>query len=238
MKKYRKIVVLTGAGISAESGIKTFRGSDGLWEGHRVQDVASPEGFARHPGLVQSFYNERRALLNTGDIHPNAAHIALAELEQKFAGELLLVTQNIDDLHDRAGSKNLIHMHGELNKVRCQVTNAVFAWTTDVLADSVCSCCNRTGTLRPHIVWFGEIPFGMDHIYDELKACDLFVSIGTSGQVYPASGFVQVASESGAYTVELNLEPSSNNSLFQESIHGRATRLVPSYIKQLLEFNH
>ncbi|MEQ1559824.1 MAG: Sir2 family NAD+-dependent deacetylase [Methyloglobulus sp.] len=234
MKNHKKVVILTGAGISAESGIKTFRASDGLWEGHKVEDVASPEGFARQPRLVQQFYNERRALLNSGTVHPNAAHIALAKLEQDFLGDLLLVTQNIDDLHERAGSNNLVHMHGELNKVRCLVSNKVFNWDTDIAETSRCACCERTGTLRPHIVWFGEMPLEMDFIYESLMQCDLFISIGTSGHVYPAAGFVQVAASVGAQTVELNLEPSLVNSAFAKSIHGLAATVVPAYVDGLL----
>lgn len=233
MKTYRKIVVLTGAGISAESGIKTFRAGDGLWEGHRVEDVASPDGFARHPKLVHAFYNMRRAQLNSGLVHPNAAHLALAALEQTFQGEMLLVTQNVDDLHERAGSVNLVHMHGELNKARCSLTGEVYQWTADINGDSCCGCCNRARTLRPHIVWFGEMPFGMERIYDALMQCDLFISIGTSGHVYPAAGFVQVATQAGADTVELNLKPTLASSAFQESIQGPATKSVPAFVGRL-----
>ena len=234
MNKYRRIVILTGAGISAESGIKTFRAGDGLWEGHRVEEVASPQGFVRNPDLVHSFYNRRRAQLNAGSVYPNAAHIALAELERGFPGEVLVVTQNVDDLHERAGSANLIHMHGELNKARCSVTEKVYNWTSDILRDSCCECCRRAGTLRPHIVWFGEMPFEIERIYDALMQCDLFISIGTSGHVYPAAGFVQVASQAGADTVELNLEPSLVNGAFQESIQGPATRIVKEFVERLM----
>jgi NAD-dependent deacetylase len=234
MKTYNRIVILTGAGISAESGIKTFRASDGLWEGHRVEDVASPEGFTRNPGLVQAFYNERRRLLNTNAMHPNKAHLALAELEQRFPSEVLLVTQNIDDLHERAGSKNLIHMHGELNKARCLRSEQVFDWVGDITENSRCGCCNLPATLRPHIVWFGEMPFEMERIYSALLQCDLFISIGTSGHVYPAAGFVQLASAAKADTVELNLERSLVNDVFQISIQGSATTIVPAYVEQIL----
>ena len=234
MLTYHKIVILTGAGISAESGIKTFRDSDGLWEGHRVEEVASPQGFERNPEIVQTFYNLRRAQLNSGSVHPNAAHLALAKLEQNFPGEVLLVTQNVDNLHERAGSSNPVHMHGELNKVRCSVTDRVFQWTANIAADSTCECCHRVGTLRPHIVWFGEMPFEMERIYVAIMQCDLFVAIGTSGHVYPAAGFVQLAAEVGADTVELNLEPSLVNSAFQESIHGPATKIVPAFVERLL----
>ncbi len=231
---YSNIVVLTGAGISAESGIETFRASDGLWAGHDVEEVATPEGFARNPALVHQFYNARRAQLNGGSVHPNPAHLALAELEAAFAGEFLLVTQNVDNLHERSGSKNLIHMHGELNKVRCTRCHNVFEHTEDLQVDAQCPDCGFSGTLRPDIVWFGEIPMLMEEIYLELEQCDLFISIGTSGNVYPAAGFVQTAKNSGAHTVELNLERSLVNHYFDESINGPASEIVPAYVKRLL----
>lgn len=234
MKKYKRIVILTGAGISAESGIKTFRASDGLWEGHRVEDVATPEGFARNPVLVQQFYNERRALLNSGTVLPNRAHCALADLAQKLSGEVLLVTQNIDNLHERAGSKHLIHMHGELNKVRCLNSGQVYEWTQAITGAEHCACCQQESTLRPHIVWFGEMPMELERIYAALLHCDLFMAIGTSGHVYPAAGFVQLAAEAGAHTVELNLDRSLVNNHFKESIQGAATRIVPDYVAGLL----
>jgi len=235
--KYKSIVVLTGAGISAESGIQTFRASDGLWENHRVEDVASPEGFARDPDLVQSFYNQRRRLLISPDIQPNAAHKALADLERYMdqnGRDFMLVTQNIDDLHERGGSKNLRHMHGELLKVRCQSCESVTEMRSDVSNDSVCHNCGTTGTLRPHIVWFGEMPFYMDEIYEALARCDLFLSIGTSGHVYPAAGFVEVANNSGAETIEINLEPSAVHSSFDRSIQGKAGQALPSFVELLL----
>ncbi|WP_020559516.1 Sir2 family NAD+-dependent deacetylase [Thiofilum flexile] len=235
MERYHNIVILTGAGISAESGIKTFRASDGLWEGHRIEDVASPEGFKRNPKLVQQFYNQRRAQLNSGVVQPNQAHAALARLEQELAGKVLVVTQNVDDLHERAGTQQLIHMHGELNKVRCTACGAVSGWHTDVDANTPCNKCSSIGTLRPHIVWFGEMPFGMGKIEQALKTCDLFLSIGTSGHVYPAAGFVQVARAAGAHTVELNLEPSLVQSDFHESYQGKASELVPKYVERLLK---
>ncbi len=230
---YRSIVVLTGAGISAESGIRTFRAADGLWEDHRIEDVASPEGFARNPALVQRFYNERRRKLADPAVQPNAAHLALAEFERQFNGNFLLVTQNVDDLHDRAGSKNLIHMHGELLKMRCSMSQQIYPITDDLDSERRCDCCALKGTLRPHIVWFGEMPLAMDRIYSALESCDLFVSIGTSGNVYPAAGFVQAARAAGAHTVELNLEPSQQRSSFVEARHGRASELVPSYFASL-----
>ena len=232
--KVRSIVVLTGAGISAESGIRTFRAADGLWEEHRVEDVATPEGYAANPELVQRFYNERRAQLLGGDIHPNAAHQALANLEREFDGKFLLVTQNIDDLHERAGSSNLIHMHGELLKMRCERCDQVFEIRGNIQTDSVCEHCGRTGTLRPHIVWFGEMPMKMDLIYRALMGCDLFLSIGTSGNVYPAAGFVQEALQAGAHTVEINLEPSSVHTSFHEHIYGKAGEVLPEFVAKLL----
>ena len=231
------LVVLTGAGISAESGVPTFRASDGLWEGHRLDEVASPEGFAANPTLVQDFYNRRRALLPT--VQPNAAHCALAEMAARWEGDFLLVTQNVDDLHDRALAEvtprpgfALIHMHGELLKARCTVTDQVCAWTGDLdpWHDSPFSA---DGRLRPHIVWFGEMPLEMERIYAALERCDLFISIGTSGSVYPAAGFVREARLAGARAIELNLEPSLGASSFDEAIYGPATATVPAFLAGL-----
>lgn len=232
--KAPSIVILTGAGISAESGIQTFRASDGLWHNHRIEEVATPEGFAKNPGLVHEFYNARRKQLHDPVILPNAAHLALARLEASYPGKVLLVTQNVDNLHERAGSQQLIHMHGELNKIHCKQTGQVYNWQQDLSTSSVCQCCHRAGNLRPHIVWFGEMPLQMEAIYRALMACGLFISIGTSGQVYPAAGFVQLAQQAGARTVELNLDPTSNSALFDESLNGPASQLVPSYIDKLL----
>lgn len=224
------IVILTGAGISAESGLRTFRDADGLWERHRVEDVATPEAFHRNPALVHRFYNERRCSLPT--VQPNAAHLALARLEREWRGEVLLVTQNVDDLHDRAGSRNLVHMHGELLKARCLSCRAVLDWPGDMDADSRCPVCRR-GQVRPHIVWFGEVPLEMERIYRALEGCDLFAAIGTSGHVYPAAGFVEAVGPN-ARTVELNLEPSRVADAFQEHQVGRATDLVPPFVEELL----
>ncbi len=255
------IVILTGAGISAESGVSTFRDNNGLWCNHRIEDVATPEGFMRNPALVQQFYNQRRAQL--AEVKPNLAHEALAELAEKWPGRFLLITQNVDDLHDRAllgrcitpspqpsprrgeggeqserarGHFELIHLHGELGKVRCTDTGSIFDWTGDVKAESQCGCCNEIGTLRPHIVWFGEMPLEMPKIYNALAQCDLFISIGTSGNVYPAAGFVQEVRRNGrnARTVELNLEPSQGYSLFEERIYGKATEIVPEFVRAVL----
>ncbi|ELQ6062934.1 NAD-dependent protein deacylase [Cronobacter sakazakii] len=229
------VVVLTGAGISAESGIRTFRAADGLWEEHRVEDVATPEGFARNPQLVQEFYNARRRQLQQPEIKPNAAHLALARLEEALGDRFLLVTQNIDNLHERAGSKNVVHMHGELLKVRCSQSGQVLEWTGDVTPGDKCHCCQFPSPLRPHVVWFGEMPLGMDRIYEALARADVFIAIGTSGHVYPAAGFVHEAKLQGAHTVELNLEPSQVGSEFEEKHYGLASQVVPEYVEKLLK---
>ncbi|EMA4136558.1 NAD-dependent protein deacylase [Cronobacter turicensis] len=229
------VVVLTGAGISAESGIRTFRAADGLWEEHRVEDVATPEGFARNPQLVQEFYNARRRQLQQPEIKPNAAHLALARLEEAFGDRFLLVTQNIDNLHERAGNKNVVHMHGELLKVRCSQSGQVLEWTGDVTPGDKCHCCQFPAPLRPHVVWFGEMPLGMDRIYEALARADVFIAIGTSGHVYPAAGFVHEAKLQGAHTVELNLEPSQIGSEFEEKHYGLASQVVPEYVEKLLK---
>jgi NAD-dependent deacetylase len=227
MSTPKRIVVLTGAGISAESGINTFRDNGGLWENHRLEDVATPEAFERDPELVQRFYNGRRAQL--AEVKPNPAHIALAEFEKEFAGDFLLVTQNVDHLHHEAGSQNLIHMHGELKKSRCLTTGKIHSQQADIEATSLCECCG-TASLRPHIVWFGEMPLYMDEIYQALEKCDLFISIGTSGNVYPAAGFVEVANSVNARTVEINLEPSRGADAFQEALHGPASVKVAEFL--------
>jgi NAD-dependent deacetylase len=229
-----RIVVLTGAGISKESGLDTFRDKDGLWQRVRIEDVATPEAFARDPARVQSFYNARRRNVLNPEIRPNAAHGALARLERAFPGELLLVTQNVDNLHERAGSQNLIHMHGELLKVRCLACEAVQVCQGDLSPAAVCGGCRQKGRLRPHVVWFGEMPFEMDRIQAALATCDLFLSIGTSGNVYPAAGFVAEARAAGAHSVELNLEPSEGRHHFGEAHHGPATEIVPAYVESLL----
>lgn len=232
MSRYQSIVVLTGAGVSAESGIKTFRDNNGLWENHRVEDVCTPEAFARNPALVQQFYNARRNQL-VSEARPNPAHQALGEFERNFSGDFTLVTQNVDDLHERAGSRNLIHMHGELLKARCAKTGVVMPWTDDITTETLCPCCDQAGRLRPHIVWFGEIPLEMEKIEMALAQCDLFVAIGTSGQVYPAAGFVQMATAYGAHTVELNLEPSVGRNLFSEHHYGPASQTVREFFAAL-----
>lgn len=226
----KSVIILTGAGISAESGIKTFRASDGLWENHRIEEVATPEGFKQNPALVQRFYNERRRQLLSEPIKPNKAHEALAELERNNPQNCLVVTQNIDNLHEQAGTENVIHMHGELLKCFCTHSQKRFAIDADLGTDSLCDCCQKPGRLRPDIVWFGEIPYQMDEIQTAISRCDLFISIGTSGNVYPAAGFVEIANQFGAHTVELNLEPSLVESAFKEKVYGPATRIVPEYL--------
>lgn len=232
------VVVLTGAGISAESGIRTFRAGDGLWEEHRVEDVATPEGFRRDPKLVLDFYNARRRQLQQAEIKPNAAHLALAELEDALGDNFLLVTQNIDNLHERAGSSRVLHMHGELLKVRCTESGHIFDWTGDLSPSDRCHCCQFPAPLRPHVVWFGEMPVRMDEIYSALGKADFFIAIGTSGHVYPAAGFVHEASVQGAHTFELNLEPSQVESQFDERIYGPASEVVPEFVHAFLSKKH
>lgn len=229
------IVVLTGAGISAESGLKTFRDNGGLWEGHRMEDVATPEAFAAKPELVQNFYNLRRQQLRSDEVNCNAAHIALADFESQHKGRFTLITQNVDDLHQRAGSNNLLAMHGELRKVRCLHCDAVMSYDDAITSQSQCIQCLQLACLRPHIVWFGEMPLYMDMIERVLQSCELFVSIGTSSVVYPAAGFQQLAQHRGAHTVELNLAPSDTASRFDEAIYGNASTVVPEYFSGLLD---
>ncbi|MFM7350013.1 MAG: NAD-dependent deacylase [Erythrobacter sp.] len=228
---YHRIVVLTGAGISAESGIDTFRSAGGLWEQHRVEDVATPEGFARDPDLVLGFYDMRREAL--AKVAPNPAHGALARLEREFAGELLLVTQNVDDLHERGGSARVLHMHGELKSALCTSCGTRSRWEASMSDLPRCPVC-QARTLRPDVVWFGEMPYQMERIYAALEACDLFVSIGTSGAVYPAAGFVQEARANGARTLELNLEPSEGSRWFHETRLGPASEVVPAWVEEVL----
>jgi NAD-dependent deacetylase len=230
-----RIVVLTGAGISAESGIPTFRGSDGLWEGWRLEDVATPQAFVRDPDLVQRLYDMRRRALLAPAVAPNAAHLALARLERAWIGEVLVVTQNIDDLHERAGSRNLVHMHGELLKARCLACDATWPCRHDMVRAGPCPVCGVADRARPHVVWFGEIPLALDRITTALHRCDLFVSIGTSGVVYPAAGFVAEVSGAGrAHTIEIDLVGSAVSAGFAECRCGRAAELVPRLVEELL----
>jgi NAD-dependent deacetylase len=226
-----RIVVLTGAGISAESGVATFRDAGGLWEGHSIDDVATPEGFERDPDLVQRFYDERRRAV--ASVVPNAAHFALARLERAFGDELLVVTQNVDDLHERAGTRNLVHMHGELRRALCAACGARPAWDADLEPGPPCPACGER-MLRPDVVWFGEMPYGLDRIEDAVVACDVFASIGTSGAVYPAAGYVALAAAFGAWTVELNLEPSDALIPFDDARAGPAGELVPAWVDEVV----
>lgn len=230
-----RIVVLTGAGVSRESGLATFLDAGGAWQQVRMEDVATPEGFRRDPAQVHGFYNARRAQLDT--VAPNAAHLALAALERAWVargGGFLLVTQNVDDLHARAGSTLMVQMHGALRRARCQRCGQSFDWQGDMAVDSVCPHCRRAGGVRPDIVWFGEMPMHLEEIGEALEGCGLFVSIGTSGSVYPAAGFV-AGVRGRAHTVELNLEPSDGAALFDEVRHGPATRVVPEFVAALLD---
>ena len=231
MADFTNIVILTGAGISAESGIDTFRSAGGLWEQHRVEDVATPEGFARDPDLVLGFYDARREALSK--VEPNPAHAALARLEREFSGSLLLVTQNVDDLHERGGSSQVLHMHGELKSALCTSCGVRSPWDAAMSDRPPCPIC-QAPSLRPDVVWFGEMPYQMERIYEALGACDLFVSIGTSGAVYPAAGFVQEARAAGAETLELNLEPSEGSHHFTQTRYGKAGELVPQWVEEIL----
>ena len=232
MADIRNIVILTGAGISAESGLRTFRAEDGLWENHPVEEVATPEGFRHNPGLVQRFYDERREGIMAAE--PNPAHTALARLDAEWSGELLIVTQNIDDLHERAGAGRVLHMHGEGLSAWCTMCDARHRWTGTLRDNPPCPACGQAA-LRPDIVWFGEMPYRMGEIYAAIGAADLFVSIGTSGAVYPAAGFVQAAREHGAATLELNLERSLGSRLFDETRLGPASALVPAWVGEVLD---
>jgi NAD-dependent deacetylase len=228
------IVILTGAGISRESGLHTFRDIGGVWSQVKLEDVATPEGYARDPNRVQDFYNARRAQLDDPAVQPNAAHRALAELEAEWGGPVLIVTQNVDDLHERGGSKSILHMHGELRRVRCTACGDNREVLGDITLADVCPNCGNIGTRRPDIVWFGELPYGMDRIYEALANCELFLSIGTSGTVYPAAGFVAEARSHGAFCLELNLEPSNGATMFHQALTGPATELVPWLVNTLL----
>ena len=226
-----RVVVLTGAGISAESGVPTFRDADGLWEGHRVEDVATPEAYELQPSAVHRFYDARRTALDA--VEPNPAHVALARLEEALGDDLLVVTQNIDDLHERGGSTRVLHMHGELRSALCRGCHQRVHWVGDLADFPPCPRCG-VSELRPDVVWFGEVPYEMDRIFDALDAADLFVSIGTSGAVYPAAGFVQYAAARGARTLELNLLPSEGTHFFDEARHGPASLLIPAWVDELV----
>jgi NAD-dependent deacetylase len=231
MSSIRNIVILTGAGVSAESGIDTFRAKDGLWEKHRIEDVATPEAFARDPELVFRFYDMRREAIQRAE--PNAAHHALARLDAQWSGALTIVTQNVDDLHERAGAKRLIHMHGEHLSAWCTACDVRHKWHDPLGDRPLCPSCGATA-LRPDIVWFGEMPYCMDEIDAAILRADMFVSIGTSGAVYPAAGYVRTARHCGAHTIELNLDPSQGSHFFDESRMGRASELVPAWVAEML----
>ncbi|WP_299828621.1 NAD-dependent deacylase [uncultured Roseobacter sp.] len=228
----QKIVILTGAGISAESGLGTFRAEGGLWAQHRIEDVATPEGFALDPKLVVDFYNARRA--QAAEAAPNAGHIALAELEEAFSGEVVVITQNVDDLHEKAGSKKVMHMHGALKSALCAACDHRWPAPLAMAPGDTCPSCQAPAA-RPDIVWFGEMPYDMDEIFDHLAGADVFASIGTSGNVYPAAGFVAEARRSGAHTVEFNLEPSLVGSQFDDIRIGPASQTLPLWVSELLK---
>lgn len=230
-RRYKSIVVLTGAGLSAESGIATFRDPDGVWAKYDVEDVATPQGFIRNPLKVHEFYNMRRR--DHARVIPNAAHHALARLTREHPNATI-VTQNVDALHEQAGTRDLIHMHGQLLSALCARCGARHPWTDNLDIDTDCPACRRPGGMRPDVVWFGEMPYHMERIYRLLTSADLFISIGTSGNVYPAASFVEIALQSGAHTVELNLEPSEGADLFDEAIHGPATVIVPPFVDRIL----
>ena len=232
MSRDAAIVVLTGAGISAESGLATFRGPDGLWEGHRVEDVCTPEALAHDRPLVLDFYDARRRALAT--VEPNAAHRALARLDAMWPGDLLIVTQNVDDLHERAGARRLVHIHGELLSALCERCGGRSRFAGDMTPAPACSGCGRSGMLRPDIVFFGEMPYEMPAIEHAIARANLFVSIGTSGAVYPAAGFVRLAHAAGARRLELNLERSAGSDLFDETRIGPAGQLVPAWVEELV----
>jgi NAD-dependent deacetylase len=234
-EKNASFVVLTGAGISQESGLETFRDPDGIWSKVRIEDVATPEAFARDPDAVHSFYNMRRARHKIATANPNAAHVALARLETEWPGEVTIVTQNVDSLHEAGGSQNLIHMHGVHSMARCNGCQHIVDWEGDMTTAHVCHVCGEPGGLRPHVVWFGEMPLELDRIQAALMDCDVFVSIGTSGNVYPAAGFVSIVQKiCRAHTVELNLEPSLGAANFDEGHYGPATEVVPAFVTRIL----
>ncbi|MDD2326144.1 MAG: NAD-dependent deacylase [Alphaproteobacteria bacterium] len=227
-----RIVVLTGAGISAESGVPVFRGPDGLWHGRRVEDVATHEAMTRDPWGVNGFFNELRRFVEK--VEPNPAHLALQKLEAAYGDKFLLVTQNVDPLHKRAGSKNLLPMHGELQSIWCEACGERTPFFDDALQTTPCPACGRTGTLRPDIVLFGEMPYAMDTITDALMRCDLFIAVGTSGFVYPAAGFVDIARHASAHTIEVNLAETERSPAFHEKRTGPAGQILPALVEELI----
>lgn len=232
-KQYKNIVILTGAGISAESGLATFRSSNGLWNNHRVEDVASVEGFRRNPALVHDFYNDLK--LEIQKAKPNPAHLAITRLQNEYPAEISVVTQNVDTLHEKAGNKNIYHIHGQINQAVCLNCGHILETFGDVDTETVCAQCGVTGMMKPNIVFFGENLLCMDKVETLLRSCDLFVSIGTSGVVFPAAAFVQTAKYHGADTIEFTLEPTSNNFYFDRHVYGPAGQTLPSYVDGLVK---
>lgn len=232
MPRPASIVILTGAGVSAESGLATFRAKDGLWEGHRVEDVACPDAFRRNPERVHRFYNARRSDLRK--VTPNAAHLALARLQRDYPGSVTLITQNVDDLHERAGSTEVIHMHGELLRASCTRCRNAFDWHTDLGTSTPCPHCHREGGVRPDIVWFGEMPKHMEQIGQALETAGIFAAIGTSGQVYPAAGFVDLATACGAETLEINNAGTAISTRFDRHLIGPASAQVAAWVAEYL----
>lgn len=232
-RKYKHILFLTGAGISAESGLSTFRSENGLWNNHKVEDVATIEAYLRNPDYVHQFYNDMRPDLFKAK--PNPAHLAITELQNNFSAQIDVVTQNVDTLHEKAGNKNVYHIHGQINQIVCMNCGHVFETWGDVSSEDKCEQCGISGMLKPNIVFFGEDLLYMDKVNVLLKTCDLFISVGTSGVVYPAAGFVQIAKMFGADTIELNMEKTSNNLLFDRHIYGPAGTTLPALVKELLE---
>ena len=227
------IVILTGAGISAESGMGTFRDKDGLWTKVNLEDVATPEGFARDPKMVHDFYNQRRA--GARDAQPNEAHRALARLQSEHSGMVTLITQNVDNLHEAGGSPDVIHMHGELLRALCSACGEQWAWVEDMGLSDTCPACASLGTVRPDVVWFGEMPYHLERIAEAIEGATLFVAIGTSGNVYPAAGYVSEARMRGIPTVEINLEETEASRLFDHHVTGPATESVPRFVNAVLK---
>ncbi len=233
MRKYQNIVILTGAGISAESGLATFRASNGLWNNHRVEDVATVEAFERNPAYVHEFYNELKKELVKAQ--PNPAHFAITRLQREYDAEISIVTQNVDTLHEKAGSKNICHIHGQINQALCLNCGHILETFGDVDTETVCPHCKIVGMMKPNIVFFGENLLCMDKVDRLLSGCDLFLSVGTSGVVFPAASFVQIAKYNGAQTYEFNLEPTSNNFYFDRHIFGPAGTTLPAFVDELLQ---
>jgi NAD-dependent deacetylase len=233
MMKYKKIFIHSGAGLSQESGLKTFRDQNGLWENHPVEKVATPEAFEKDPDLVYRFYNLRRSQLYD-EVRPNKAHSSIANFQKKYSGDLFICTQNVDNLLETAGCQKVHHMHGELSKMRCLETNQVFDAPKVFDAQTTCQCCGEPNNLRPHIVWFGEMPFYLGEIQEFLEDLELFISIGTSNQVYPAASFIQYAKQNGAHCIEVNNEKTQLSPLFNESHIGKASELLPKILEEIL----